>query len=126
MDINKEREAFENWAKNNGYHVSKNPVSGIYLSLVCNDAWEVWQAAKNQLVQGWISVEDSLPEFDVPVLAKNMNFERGKYWWVFERCDSYDGWVWSRFESSLDEAYCDDYEITHWMPLPESLTKECE
>lgn len=46
MDINKEREAFENWAKNNGYHVSKNPVSGIYLSLVCNDAWKAWQAAK--------------------------------------------------------------------------------
>lgn len=50
MNLDKEREAFENWAKNNGYHVAKNPVSGIYLSLVCNDAWKAWQAAKASAV----------------------------------------------------------------------------
>lgn len=60
MDINKEREAFENWAKNNGYHVAKNPVSGIYLSLVCNDAWKAWQAAKASAVpDGYVLVEKS-------------------------------------------------------------------
>ena len=50
MNLEKEREAFENWAKNNGYNVAKNPVSGIYLSLVCNNAWKAWQAAKASAV----------------------------------------------------------------------------
>ena len=59
MDMNKEREAFENWAKNNGYHVSKNPVSGIYLSLVCNDAWKAWQAAKSQVPEDFVVVKKS-------------------------------------------------------------------
>lgn len=84
-------------------------------------SWGAWKEAKAKAVPEWISVEDSLPEFGVPVLAKNMKFQEGKFWWIFERCDSDDGWVWSRFESSLNEAYCDDYEITHWMPLPAVL-----
>ena len=46
MDIEKEREAFEEWAKANGYHVAKNPIGEVYLSLNCNNAWKAWQAAK--------------------------------------------------------------------------------
>lgn len=48
MDI--QRETFEEWAKANGYHVAKNPIGEVYLSLNCNSAWKAWQAAKAQAV----------------------------------------------------------------------------
>ena len=49
MDI--QRKEFEEWAKANGYHVAKNPIGEVYLSLNCNSAWKAWQAAKAQAVQ---------------------------------------------------------------------------
>ena len=48
MDI--QRKEFEEWAKANGYHVAKNPIGEVYLSLNCNNAWKAWQAAKAQAV----------------------------------------------------------------------------
>ncbi|WP_315080294.1 DUF551 domain-containing protein [Acinetobacter guillouiae] len=75
----------------------------------------------------WISVDERLPEFGIPVLATNINFENGKYWWVFERYQDDDfGWYWSRFEDSLDDAYADEYTITHWLPIPEIMKEEKE
>lgn len=123
MDI-QEKKAFEIAFENKlGAHCCQFDLDedGNYEDRETLCGWHMWLEAKAQAVPGWISVEDSLPEFGVPVLAKNMKFQEGKFWWIFERCDSDDGWVWSRFESSLNEAYCDDYEITHWMPLPAVL-----
>lgn len=74
----------------------------------------------------WISVEDALPDFNVPVFAGHI-VNGGFIWWIFERYDDGDCWVWSRYEGDLEsDAYADDYDITHWMPLPEPPTKECE
>ena len=71
----------------------------------------------------WISVEDLLPEFGVPVIAGSRLFGRGEFdWWIFERYYDGDGWLWSRLNSSSlsgDFECDDDYHITHWQPLPE-------
>ena len=55
MDI--QRKEFEEWAKANGYHVAKNPIGEVYLSLNCNNAWKAWRAAKAQAVpEGFVVV----------------------------------------------------------------------
>ena len=58
MNIEKERGAFEVWAKANGYHVAKKkPIEEVYLSLNCNNAWKAWRAAKAQEVpEGFVLV----------------------------------------------------------------------
>ncbi|WP_075175059.1 DUF551 domain-containing protein [Acinetobacter indicus] len=115
MDIQRIKEL----ALANGFKLKEQVSGNMDLNAYVYDfANAIEREVKAQAVPEWISVEDNLPEFDVPVLATNMKFKEGKFWWVFERCDSDDGWVWSRFGSCLNEAYCDDYEITHWMPLP--------
>lgn len=65
----------------------------------------------------WISVQDRLPEFGVPVLAIE-KISSSYSMWIFERHDDDDlGVFWARNES-MDDSYADEYEITHWMPLP--------
>ena len=54
MDI--QRKEFEAWAKANGYHVAKNPIGEVYLSLNCNSAWKAWQAAKANLPERFVLV----------------------------------------------------------------------
>lgn len=77
-------------------------------------------------LRGWIPVSERLPEFDVPVwlaLADGSIFQGG-------RIDDSDGWLWANGYGSayfsreglwkfteLDAD--DDYQPTHWMPLPE-------
>lgn len=74
---------------------------------------------------GWISVEAVLPDLDVPVFLWD-----GEDVWVGARGDDADGWLWGttygnhywnrkmqRWETSDNEAD-DDYQPTHWMPLP--------
>ena len=58
MDI--QRKEFEGWAKANGYHVAKNPIGEVYLSLNCNSAWKAWQAAKAQAVPNTQALHDRL------------------------------------------------------------------
>lgn len=81
---------------------------------------------------GWISVEDRLPPLKTPVFAGSKRFSDGNFsWWIFERFDGGDGWLWSRLNgSSLDDDFeCDDdYYITHWQPLldePKADAGEC-
>lgn len=61
----------------------------------------------------WISVEERLPEPEKEVIILNKrkrididfltdDFEGGYYWW-----------------KSDDIIFCEDDEITHWMPMPE-------
>ena len=71
MDI--QRKEFEGWAKANGYHVAKNPIGEVYLSLNCNSAWKAWQAAKAQAVpEGFVLVKKELPE----QIAEKMAIDR--------------------------------------------------
>ena len=60
----------------------------------------------------WISVEDRLPEPEKEVIILNKrkhtdidfltdDFEGGYYWW-----------------KSDESIFCEDDEITHWMPIP--------
>jgi hypothetical protein len=67
----------------------------------------------------WISVEDRLPDMETPVLGVLDG-------WVCAamRTDDGDSWYWALHHMGpIDEpgSYedIDDYNITHWMPLPE-------
>jgi hypothetical protein len=70
----------------------------------------------------WISVEDRLPEFDVPVLVTP------KAWpdavWSAMLFDEDDGYLWAQYTfgplNDKGSYECDDdYQYTLWMPLPE-------
>jgi hypothetical protein len=72
----------------------------------------------------WTAVSDRLPDFDVPVFIWP---QAG----VFLRSNDTEGWLWAncydtwwyddkKNEWAAWDAECDDdYEPTHWMPLPE-------
>ncbi|MCM1957891.1 DUF551 domain-containing protein [Acinetobacter modestus] len=81
-------------------------------------------------MSNWISVNDRLPELGVAVFAGSKRFSDGKFtWWIFERFDGGDGWLWSRLNgSSIDDDFeCDDdYYITHWQPLLEEPKADTE
>lgn len=72
----------------------------------------------------WISVDERLPDFGVPVWASD-----GDRIVMLERFDDSDGWLWARVYYGAYhnggtwyyDAECDDdySHITHWMPLPE-------
>ncbi|WP_205681850.1 hypothetical protein [Acinetobacter schindleri] len=57
MDLQKEREAFEKWAENNGYHIEKK--DGNYVVTSTIHCWLAWQA-KAQAVPEATSVGDEL------------------------------------------------------------------
>lgn len=67
----------------------------------------------------WISVDERLPSDEAPVLGTN-----GRTIGVYMRFFDADGWCWSQQKwcwNLADPDGCefdDDYEITHWMPLP--------
>ena len=89
-----------------------NKINSINANFIAGAEW----ADKNPKSQ-WISVEDRLPEPEKEVIILNKrkqvdidfltdDFEGGYYWW------------------KSDEAiFCEDDEITHWMPIPQ-LPKE--
>lgn len=112
MDIEKERKAFEAYMAEK----YKNLIDrrqclnngGGYMAWDMNVAWRVWQAAKAQAVQEWISVDDNLPNRQVNVLVASKhdflciasltnNHKNNKF---------YDG-----------DGFAIN-SITHWMPLP--------
>ena len=100
MDIQKEREAFEDWTKN------EDPFVGNDDNQDCIWAkkymWQAWQA-KAQAVPGWISVKDKLPPANILVLG--MSQTRSNIFNVYNVMD-------------LDEF--EEAEVTHWMPLPDA------
>lgn len=55
MDMKKEREAFEKWAKNKGKYVQLSS-DGSYVSMTLNQEFEAWQAAKASAVQEGFAV----------------------------------------------------------------------
>lgn len=72
----------------------------------------------------WISVDTGLPPLDVPVWLVTNNGG------IFIGCRSDDagGWLWgncygdfwldSNNKWRTDTCETDDYNVTHWMPLP--------
>lgn len=78
----------------------------------------------------WISVMEKLPEFDTVVLVCWRNTPTSVdpiYSWG-ARLDDGDGWLWGlggRWGVHPDQTATwndvdadDDYNVTHWMPLP--------
>ena len=77
----------------------------------------------------WIKCSDRLPELDTPVwlrMPENIML-------VGERGSSTDGWMWARcydfyfnadgkWDSNESDA-SDEYEPTHWQPLPTPPTE---
>jgi hypothetical protein len=73
----------------------------------------------------WRNVDECLPEFDVPVWL----FEPGRNIWIGARSHEVEGWLWGNcygaaysrpdgtWDSDTNECD-DDYQPTHWMPLP--------
>lgn len=61
----------------------------------------------------WISVEDKLPEPEKDVIIldgrKHIDIDHLTY-------DGEDNYIWWK---SDDTIWCEDDEITHWMPIPE-------
>ena len=113
MDIQKEREAFENHLKKMGKTdnetFSKNEDDSYQMDII-HFGWKIWQAAKAQAVQEWIGVEDSLPPVDETVLV----------------CWDYTTDIEPEKEYlTLDEDYneywpnCQDEPPTHWMLIPQ-------
>lgn len=82
-------------------------------------------AASLQQADGWRAIADELPEFGVPVWLH----EDGHIF-VGERSDDSDGWLWANCYDSFGydknanrwNSYSaevdDDYQPSHWMPLP--------
>jgi len=67
---------------------------------------------------GWISVKDRLPELDEKVLVLCGDICFGG------RVDDADGWLWGVANIIGDIEADDDYEVTHWQPLPTPPKKE--
>lgn len=113
MDIQKEREAFENHLKKMGKTdnetFSKNEDDSYQMDII-HFGWKIWQAAKAQAVPQWISVQDRMPEQGQKVLVfrpdahnhphKDPNFKICTY-------AGADIFINSHFE----------HVITHWKPL---------
>ena len=112
MDIQKEREAFEDWyirnMDTNGDFEKISEQDSPYMDEHVNNSWLTWQAAKAQAVPEWISVKDSLPNRQVNVLvASKHNFV----------C------IASLTNNHKNNKFYDGdglaiNSITHWMPLP--------
>ena len=112
MDLQKERKVFEAYMSEKYKNLMDRRQclnnDGGYMAWDMNVAWKVWQAAKAQAVQEWISVEDNLPNRQVNVLVASKhdflciasltnNHKNNKF---------YDG-----------DGFAIN-SITHWMPLP--------
>jgi hypothetical protein len=81
-------------------------------------------------VAEWIPVTEQLPDFGVPVWLHEAGII-----FVGERSDDADGWLWAKcydshyYDSkegrwkSFSAETDDDYQPSHWMPLPEPPTQ---
>ncbi|WP_374663860.1 DUF551 domain-containing protein [Acinetobacter sp.] len=111
MDIQKEREAFENHLKKMGKTdnetFSKNEDDSYQMDII-HFGWKIWQAAKAQAVPGWVSVEDKLPIDGQDVIA----FDAIKHC-VFKGGDFLQGYI----ESDTGHEYEEPVEVTHWMAV---------
>ena len=93
------------------------------------------EIAKTQAVQGWISVEDNLPETKpntdgvvCAVVCSLGNVYRARY--MHDVDIGVDTKYWSEFSVGYNGVEHEHYEInakiTHWMPLPESPQEQSQ
>jgi hypothetical protein len=78
----------------------------------------------------WIDVKESLPPLDQLVLISVPSFDRkGLVYYWGARVDGDEGWCWAvkdgfgpvyptRNAGWHDVVTDDDYEVTHWQPMP--------
>src|SRR5690606_14261354 len=120
MDIQKEREAFENWWESfhNGRQISCDYVEkdNSYAVGYANAQWVAWQA-KAQAVPEWISVEDSLPKKNANVLLNVVARRRGK---PFSCIGFYSVEPDDEPCFILDDNFTILKGVTHWMQLPQA------
>ena len=92
------------------------------------------ELAKHSKQPQWISVEDNLPETEpntdgvvCAVVCSLGNVYRARY--MHDVDAGVDTKYWSEFAVGYNGVEHEHYEInakiTHWMPLPEPPTKEC-
>ena len=77
---------------------------------------------EDRLMFAWIPTDERLPDYDVPVLVVS------KIWpdqiTSAMRIDEGDGWLWAQvtWHGALSDVNSyeadDDYQYSHWMPLP--------
>ena len=137
MDIQKEREAFEEYIISK--HKNRSPLiltqriqhgfSENYIVQGVQDCWETWQAVKAQAAPEWISVEDKLPETEpntdgvvCAVVCSLGNVYRARY--MHDVDIGVDTKYWSEFAVNYNGREYEHYEInakiSHWMPLPDA------
>lgn len=138
MDIQKEREAFEQHLTDTGlvefagYGFAVDECDE-YLHEPTQVAWDSWliglNRAKAQAVPEWISVEDKLPETEpntdgvvCAVVCSLGNVYRARY--MHDVDIGVDTKYWSEFAVNYNGREYEHYEInakiSHWMPLPDA------
>lgn len=80
-----------------------------------------------ELEARWVAVEDGLPDFDTPVLVISGDHPDSIY--AAMRIDEGDGWLWCEHTfgpigDPRNYEFDDDYQYTHWMPLPSPPTED--
>ena len=118
MDLQKEREAFENHLKKMGKTdnetFSKNEDDSYQMDII-HFGWKIWQAAKAQAVPRWISTSDRMPKEGEEVLVHSFGQVRqvtrdSKWAGGFKERNCY-GWQAA-------------YGQSHWMPKNIELPEE--
>lgn len=89
------------------------------------------ELAKAQAVQGWISVEEGLPpcEFEFCETGERVSnavliHSATTYGFNMGMGHINEDGIWSAYSGEHD--FMNVLDVTHWMPLPEPPTKECE
>lgn len=126
MDIQKEREAFENHLKKMGKTdsetFSKNEDDSYQMDII-HFGWKIWQATKVQAVPKWISMEDRYPKAGESVLICINGIRQNiAYFYDCSVSNEYSDHDW--FEPVFtggeagDECVVKTEDVTHWMLLP--------
>ena len=122
MDIQKEREAFEqsnnvnpDWSFKFDEELQQYIALDSEMELQVdefNELWDAfragWQAAKAQAVPEWISVEDGLPSDGQNIIA----FDAIKHC-VFKDGEFLQGY----FEPDTGHEYTEPVDVTHWIAI---------
>lgn len=134
MDIQKEREAFEDWyirnMDTNGDFEKISEQDSPYMDEHVNNSWLTWQAAKAQAAPEWISMEDKYPKAGESVLICINGMRQNRaYFYDCSASDEYStGHDW--FEpvftggETEDECVVKTEDVTHWMLLPQEPTND--